>query len=216
MTEENVRRRRKKLEFEWAPTLLLSNVYFLNATNSKFVLIGYSAAKDFKPVILLCLDGCYVEFILSDWITLMINQQKILDWFANPVENELIFIPTKNMTIKNVVKTNFPMIEIQNLKQTRSSNNIFLNQHEYTKCVEIDSFIQTLMKNYQTNWWSVEDYYNMYVSRCSQNKTFSLSDNEYFYSENNHFDSYRLFKEITLFCTEKLISDVTHFEYWIK
>lgn len=213
MAEETVRRRRKKFEMDQPPTLLLSNVYFLNPLNTRYILIGYSAAKDFKPVILLCQDESYVEFILSDWITLTINHQKITEWFATSAENELIFLPTKNITIKNVLKSTFPHLEIKNLKQTRLSNDICLNEFEYKKCIEIDSFIQTLMRNYQTNWWSVEDYYNVYTSRCSQNKTFALADNDYFHSENNHFDSYRLFKEITFFCSEKLRSDVTHFEY---
>lgn len=213
MTEESARRRKKKFELDLPPTLLLSNVYFLNARNSKYILIGYSALKDFKPVIVFCTDGCFVEFILSDWITLIINQQKINQWFASANENEFICIPTKNIVIKNISVSNCLLLEIQNLKQTRSSNSICLNENEYKKCIELDSFIQTLMKNFQSNWWSVEDFYNVYVGLCATNKKFMLDDANYFYSNNTNIDSYRLFKEISYLCSEKLLNDVTHFDY---
>lgn len=209
MAEEIVKRRKKRFEVELPSTLLLTNIYFLNPIQNKYILIGYSAAKDFKPVIVFCHESSYVEFILSDWSILTKSCILINDWFTKTDINDGLFITTKNIGIKKILKANNTYIQIQNIHHTRQNNNIILNVNEYRKCIEIDLFIQNIWKCFQNNWCGVEDYYNMYVHKCNTKNKLVLDDFEYFFFDSSvGFDCYRLFKEISLFCVDKLQSDV--------
>lgn len=210
MAEESVRRRKKR-EHDIPATILLSNIYYLNPNNTKYILIGFSAVKDFKPLIVFCHDNLYVEFILSDWITLTINQQLIESWFAKAEAKTSANIGTKNINIKKTMKSNNPCLQINNCQQPRANNNILLSPSEYSKCIEIDLFIQNVIKSFQSNWFAIEDYYNVYVHKCKAKNVLFLEDNDYFFADNANFDCYRLFKEITYLCKDKLRTDVTHF-----
>lgn len=209
MAEESVRRRKKRGVFEVQSTLLMSNVYFLNPNKTKFILIGYSVLKDFKPVIVFCHDGCYVDFILSDCIALMEKHETINDWFLNKCNNQEVLETTKNIYIKKTLKSNKPFLEIRNIQHRRLNNYILLNSREYTTCHQMEIFIQNILKNYQTNWCVVEEYYNVYVQKCCIKNELVLDDCDYFYPEYTSFDFYKLFKEISIFCKDKLESDVT-------
>lgn len=208
MAEEYVRRRRRKFD-ENLSTLLLSNVYFFGNHNSKFILIGYSAVKDMKPLIVFCYENSYVEFTMSDWIIFTSNSKTLNDWVlkTDPVEHETHI--TKNVTIKKVVKANNMYIQIQNNNQTRPGNLMLLNYSEYNKCLEMNQFIQNIMRTFQGNWLEIEDYYNYYIHRCNCKKKNVLEEQDFFTIENPNFDVYRLFKEISIFCLDKLQSDVS-------
>lgn len=206
MTEEYVRRRKKKVD-ENASTLILSNIYFLTNHNSKFLLIGYSALKDLKPMIVFRHENSCVEFTLSDWVILTSNARTLNDWVikTDAVENETYI--TKNVTIKKVVKSTNMFIQISN-NQSKTGNSIFLNFTEYNKCLEMNMFIQNIMRTLQSNWFEIDDYYNFYVHRCNTTKKYVLSEQDFFSVDNANFDVYRLFKEISIFCIDKLQSDV--------
>lgn len=176
---------------------------------NKYILIGYSAAKDLKPVIVFCHETSFVEMILSDWIILTKSCNFINDLFTKTDINDGLTIITKNIGIKRILKANNAFIQIQNIHHTRQNDHINLNVSEYRKCIEIDLFVQNIWKCFQANWCSVEDYYNMYVHKCNTLNKLVLDDFDIFFFDHNvGFDCYRLFKEISYFCTERLQSDV--------
>lgn len=200
---------RKRKEKNQQPILLLANVYFLNRMHTKFILIGYNALRDFKPVIVFQQDASFVEFTLSDWQILTSNKNHIENWFLHIDINDTASIVSKNVGIKKAMKLNSMYIQIQNSQIKKPINTILLNVDEYHKCIEIDLFVQNVIKTFQFNWFDVQDYYNTFVLKCNAKKAIILNEEEYFVAENCNFDTYRLFKEITYFCNENLNSDVT-------
>lgn len=198
---------RKRKEKNQPPILLLANIYFLNRAHTKFILIGYNALRDFKPVIVFQQDALFVEFTMSDWQILTSNKNHIKSWFSYIDSiNETASIVSKNVSIKNVIKLNSMYIQIQNSQRKKP---ILLNADEYHKCTEIDVFVQNVVKTFQFNWFGVQDYYNTFVLKCNAKKTIILNEEDYFEVENCNFDTYRLFKEITYFCNDNLYMDVT-------
>lgn len=202
---------RKKKENNKPPVLLLANIYFLNRSHTKFILIGYNASIDFKPVIVFQQDGSFVEFTLSDWQILTSNKILIENWFTHLDINETTSIVSKNVGIKKAIKLNTMYVQIQNSQRKKPINTILLNTDEYNKCTEIDLFVQNVIKTFQFNWFDIQDYYNTYVLKCNTKKSVILNEEDYFPSENCNFDTYRLFKEISYFCNVNLYSDVTFY-----
>lgn len=208
MSNQIVKKKRKKM-IDFPNSMVLQNIYFLNTEKSKFILIGFDLFKDFKPIIVFRHKNAYVEFTLSDWITLTINENNLNEWKVNNENFECVSIRTKNVCIMKVMKKDNAFVKIENIERNRPTNTIDLDYDEYKKCIEMNTYVQNVMKTFQTNWFEVEDYYNMYVHKCNAQKKFCLDDIEYFCTDNANIDTYRLFKEISIFCTDKLANDVS-------
>lgn len=202
MPKVGVRRRTSKLPYGVQPTLLLTNIFFLDPAKPKYILVGYSISNDFRVVIVFCLNKEYIELTLSDWITLTINNEQIIDWYTkNDYNSERRSISTKNILINMAVQLDetYGELKINNHKELRRNSTIYLDFNEYQKCIEIDTFVQNIVKTYQSNRCAIEDYYNIYVHKCNAKNQKILDDIDYFYANNPNFDCYRLFKEISYF-----------------
>lgn len=157
-------------------------------------------------MILFCQENTIVEFTLSDWMTLTSNTTPICDWTikSDAAEHEIHY--TQNVTIKRVVLANNILLQIRNNHNPKKM--LFLNFSEYNKCIEMSLFVQNMMRSMQANWIDIEDYYNFYIQKCNARRKIVLEEQDFFTVDNANFDIYRLFKEISIFCSDKLQSDV--------
>lgn len=209
MDDEN---KSEKTQYGFQPVLVLPNIYFLDQYNTKFILIGYSATNNFNPIIIFAHNLSFVELTLSDWMALTMNDKVADNWFKTIDSVEGKLIKTKNIKVVKKIEKNNPTLQIQKLAPSRSNNYINLNMFEYRKLVEIDSFVQTIMKNLNSNWIQVQDYYNLYVFYCNLKNKTVLDDSDFFTYDDSNFDCLRLFNEISINCRQKLLYDITIFD----
>lgn len=201
------------LSTENHPTLVLQTVYFLNNNCSKSLCIGYDTENDFKVTIILMTMYSYVTLSVTDWLTLMLNHTEAACWFNNASEFQQLgeFKTTNNYKISKLSNDETHFLEISNNSAHRQNNNIFLFHNEFSRCIELDSLLQTFIKQMQPNSQFLTDYYNWYVYHCSVNRKKSLDQCDYFtpFGDVSSFDSLRFFMEIPIFCEQKLKSDLS-------
>lgn len=205
------RKRANRKKFHPRPELLLENVLFLNLSFNKIVTVGYSVNENCRPTILLMHNSHFVTLLLTDWLAIFTFNSQIKNWFANDSPNSSInetWIACKNIKLTKIHSNHERLIQIESTTQLNCV--IALNSEEYNKCIELDSYIQYLLKQMQHNYIFVDEYYNMYVYYCILNKKSRLSEEEYFLLSNfsNNIDSYRIFSEIPTYCSRKLSSDL--------
>lgn len=198
------------------PTLLLQYLYFLNSNANKYIAIGLSPENDFRPTIVLASSMSHVVFSVPDWIALFCNYmyEPINQWFDGDESTENQCLIQKNYKISNFKSEDTRLILIENIPQNRLNNSMFLTQEEYRQCIGMDSYVQPLIKQMQTNSNIIRDYFDLYVGYCFCKKKSQLDDDEFFMPFDNtlNLDTYRVFKEIPLICENKIKADLTLME----
>lgn len=194
------------------PELLLRSVFFLNLECTKNISIGYAIADNCRPMFMLSHDLSYVLLALTDWMVIFLSNLLIQNWYAQVVDvntNDSCVV-SKNIKLKRVMINGVPLIEIENVPKKSFNNSVLINLREYERCCELDSYLQYLFRQAQQNWIYVDDYYNMYVYYCLLKNKPYLDEEDYFTIIDlpQSIDSYKIYKEISLVCKEKLSVDV--------
>lgn len=206
--KKKLKKCRNKLPYRVCPTFLLTNIYFLNNQCTNFVLVGCAPSEKFKPTIIIFLDDSFVELALSDWVALNISNELTHKWFKSDDIKEGLLIKTNNISIEKKIVCRNKVLQIQNLPQISSNNYIELKAEDFQKINEMNTFIQFLMKKLQSHWLVIQDYYNLYIYYCYIKNKNVLDDEDFFvYDEPKDFDSYRLFREISFLCKDKILLD---------
>lgn len=195
------------------PTFLQQTLYFINDQSIKFISIGYSPENDFKPTFILANSSSYVILSVTDWLSLFMMKQEIEKCFAaEKSDKESVLYAMKNITVSKYPfgYHDSTVLLIENTPKTRLNNQVFINLREYSKLLELEPIFQSLLKQMQPNAAPIDDYYNMYAFYCIQKQKQFLSDDEYFLPiiSINNVDSFKLFQEIPVICSEKLKKDI--------
>lgn len=199
------------LSTEKHPQLVLQTVYFLNDNHSKYLYFGYDPWCSFQVTIVLASNTSFVRMGVSDWLTLILNITEAYAWFDKHTDDKFgEFKTTKNIKISKFLNGTDHLLEVQNCPRFRTNNNTFLSRDEFTRCIQLDSCFNSSLKQMQLNPQLLDDYFNWYVYHCSVAKKMELDESDFFLPFGNvsSFDSCRLFKEIPIFCKQKLDADL--------
>lgn len=194
------------------PSLLLSTTYFLNNQCNRHVILGHIPDNDCRPLYILGTTTSFVTLSTSDWLMLMMSKVEIESWFSKKegVSNDDIII-SKNVKVSSYEGSGSKkLIFIENLNCCRVNKSILLNEEEFDKLVQLDSFLFFISKQMQQNCVYVDDYYNLYIYYCLLKEKNYLNDQDFFPPNdlNNCVDIFRLFKEIPIVCKEQLAIDL--------
>lgn len=198
------------LPFQARPQLLLQSLYFINDNVPKHIAVGYSPENDFRPGFILGNNISHVVLGVVDWLALFLVKQQIEEWFAGVTDDtEPFLLATKNIRVSKY-NASPNIIVVENTPRTWSNNQVLLNLREYQKCLELDNLFQPIIKQMQSNAAQIDDYYSLYIFYCMQKRKQTLSDEDYFlpFTTNSSIDTFKLFKEIPLLCSEKLRNDI--------
>lgn len=202
------------------PTVL-QLIYFLNP--QKYISIGYDLKQNFRPVLTFnalstSFPTTFTTFYVSDFVWFGWVNSNIENWFlsgATVAENVLHRSQHIKITPLEVNQTRYILLE--NLQVKRPNRSVLLSEDEYHRCLELSEYLQMILQTMEQNYGFVKDYFETYVVKCISQKKSSLTDNEFFHTSNpSTFDCYRLFREIPLFCKEKLEIDIEKMEKSLK
>lgn len=191
--------------------LVLQNIYLLNNPGTKYITLGYDPANHFYLTIMIVSTDGFVTMTVTDWLALMSTSNNIFEFFKSSeltvAEN---IISTLNIEVSKNLSDELRPIKLENSRQVRENKTILLTEAEFSRCVLLDSYYQTLIKQMQVNPPLLGDYYAYYVFYCQTFDKSKLDDNEYFapFGTTATFDGFRFFKEIPIFCSEMLLSDL--------
>lgn len=191
----------------FVPNLLLSHTYFLNDQHTCYLSIGYNA-ETFKPEIILFKNTVFHILEAESWTSVIFNNlQTIKKHFSG--ENNISFaeLPKTigNCDVKLTCRNNERSILF-----TNGSKKIVLNQDEWERCSSLLLFLQSMITWSEVVWPDVARYYNLYLLKCIDRKTYSLHLNDFFIPPligYNYFNFSRLFNELPILCKNKIMND---------
>lgn len=200
-----------QLPIQSRPNLVLQLVYYLNDMGTKHVAIGFDPLNEFRLTVILSSNYSFVVMSTVDWFTFMLNIPEVHNYFNDIVQLHCSEFKTTKNIIMQKHNGDDKVLQIEDYPRTRSNNMIFLKNEEFTRCLELDAYLQPLIKQLQLYPQLILDYYNLYIYHCQTSNKQTLNDTEYFLplGNGNLLDSFRLFKEIPIYCREKLDRDLS-------
>lgn len=199
------------LPLHFRPNLLLQLVYFLNDTGTKNVTIGFDPMNDFRLTIILASNYSFVVMTSVDWFTFLLNIPEVHNFFHDiSQDNCTTFKTTRNILLSKHKGPNDRRLQIEDFPRLRANNVIFLSDEEFNRCLALDSYFQPLIKQLQMYPQMISEYYSLYIYHCQTSKKETLLESDYFLprANENSLDSFRLFKEIPIYCRSKLDTDL--------
>lgn len=195
------------------PALLLSYTYFLNSNHTCYISIGYDV-DTFKLKVIVYKNMINQEWMYEDWDYLYKNSTVIQDKFLGNQKNDTNL---SDYNIKTNVGGNKMSCKVLLLQQDRQAitfktdtSKITMVLAEWMLFYKILNFLNSVIKMYNSVWYEVEQYYNLYYDRCKQLQVDELPQNEYFIpipTTYNCCNFSRLFNEIPILCQKKLQQD---------
>lgn len=195
------------------PMLLLSYTYFLNPNHTCYISIGYDV-ETFKLKIILYKNMTNQEWLYEDWDYMYKNSTVIQNKFLEGIKSDTY---SNRQGIGKNDDGNKLSYKVLFLRQDRKvitfktgAIKITMTSMEWLEFYKILNFLNSVVKMYNTVWYEVEQYYNLYFDRCNQLQVDELPHSEYFIpipTTYSYCNFSRLFNEIPVLCQKKIQQD---------
>lgn len=187
------------------PSLLCQYTYFLNKQSEKALLNGFDTTT-FKPSIYIVslLKKDKIVFSSDEWACIVACIKYCIKFLNG--SSDVAWYSSNSIVIESLSVDGERLIKITNFDSVGSS--ITLNHEELEKIDQLSTFLSRIVKHYCAYWYDLEVYYRTYVLKCVSSNKKRLDDVDYFSPGNRCLNYFRIFNEIPIMCSHKLLTDL--------